>query len=345
MQNNWLNISKSALSQMFNWEIYAQPQYFWLLCVVPLFFVYAFLKQKKDFPKMVVSKSIFTNNLLSKFYPYLSAIFYSLTLFFAVFALARPQDEKSWNEFKTRGIDMVISMDISTSMLARDFKPNRLEASKKIATEFVLSRQNDRFGLVVFAGESFTQCPLTVDHKRLVELFDQVGIGLLKDGTAIGSGLATAVKRLKDSDAKSKVIILLSDGENNAGDIAPQNAAKLAQSFGIKVYTIAVGTNGKAEMPVAYDFFGNFIYEMVDVKIDEKLLRSIANQTGGQYFRATNNNSLREIYKEIDELEKNEIKGTKFYQKTELFLPFLLISLLCQLIYRILRFTIFKSLL
>jgi Ca-activated chloride channel family protein len=345
MQNNWLNISKSALSQMFNWEIYAHPHYFWLLCCIPLFFVYAFIKHKKDFPKMVVSKSIFTQNLIAKIYPYLAAIFYSLTLIFAVFALARPQDERSWNEFKTRGIDMVISMDISTSMLARDFKPNRLEASKQIATEFVLSRSNDRFGLVIFAGESFTQCPLTVDHKRLVELFDQVGIGLLKDGTAIGSGLATAVKRLKDSDAKSKVIILLSDGENNSGDIAPQNAAKLAQSFGIKVYTIAVGTNGKAEMPVAYDFFGNFIYEMVDVKIDEKLLQSIANQTGGQYFRATNNNSLREIYKEIDALEKNEIKGTKFYQKTELFFPFLMFALLTQLIYRVLRLTVFKSLL
>lgn len=345
MQNNWFNISKSALIQMFNWEIYAYPQYFWLWLAIPLFYTYAWFKRKKDFTRLVVSKSVLTNSIWGILFPYIPAFFYSLTVFFGTLALAQPQDEKSWNEFKTRGIDIVVSMDISTSMLARDFKPNRLEASKSIATEFVLSRPNDRFGLVVFAGESFTQCPLTVDHKRLVELFDQVSIGLLQDGTAIGSGLATAVKRLKDSDAKSKVIILLSDGENNSGDIGPQNAAKLAQTYGIKVYTIAVGTNGKAEMPVAYDFFGNFIYEKVDVKIDVKLLGDIAHQTGGKFFRATNNQSLKDIYAEIDELEKNEIKGTKFYQKTELFFPFLFLAIFIQFIYRFLRLTLFKSLL
>src|SRR5690606_29608183 len=204
--------------------------------------------------------------------------------------LARPRDTEETSKTKSsEGIDIVMAIDVSSSMLARDLKPNRLEATKSVAQDFITDRPSDRIGLVVYAGESFTQTPLTSDHKVLLNTLQGVKNGLLEDGTAIGMGLATAVNRLKESKAKGKVIILLTDGENNSGNIAPLTAAQLSKEFGIRTYTIGVGTNGTAPTPVAYDFSGKMIFRNMPVKIDEELLKQIAQQTGGHYFRATDN--------------------------------------------------------
>jgi Ca-activated chloride channel family protein len=238
--------------------------------------------------------------------------------------LARPQRSDSLQNITTEGIDIMISLDISGSMQAMDFKPNRLEAAKDVAINFIKGRPNDRMGLVIFAAESFTQCPLTLDHNVLTNLFRDVRLGMLEDGTAIGMGLATAVNRIKDSEAKSKVIILLSDGENNRGAIAPLQAADIAKTFGVRVYTIGVGTVGTAPMPVQ-TVFGQQT-QQVEVRIDEPMLKGIASTTGGQYFRATDKNKLASIYQEIDQLEKNKIKVQEYTKHKEEFLPFILIA-------------------
>ena len=217
-------------------------------------------------------------------------------------------------------------MDISGSMLARDLSPNRLEAAKDVGIEFILSRPNDNFGLVVFAGESFTQCPITSNHASLVNLFKQVDFGIIQDGTAIGLGLATAINRIKDAEGKSKVIILLTDGTNNTGDITPISAAQIAQSYGIRVYTIGVGTRGIAEVPML-DQFGNIHYTEAEVVIDETTLQQIASTTGGKYFRATNVSSLKQIYSEIDKMEKTKLKTENYSRRYEQYIPFLLLAL------------------
>ena len=246
-----------------------------------------------------------------------------------IIALARPQSSSNWKESTTEGIDIVLTMDISGSMLAQDLKPDRLEASKNVAMDFISKRKNDRVGLVIFAGESFTQCPLTTDHNVLINLFKDVKSGMVDDGTAIGMGLATAINRLKDSEAISKVIILLTDGVNNSGMIPPLTAAEIAEKFGIRVYTIGVGTEGFAPYPFQTPF--GIQYQDVEVKIDEKTLQDIAILTDGKYFRATNNNSLKEIYKDIDSLEKSKIEVTEFHKRSEEFLSFALwaLTLLC----------------
>jgi Ca-activated chloride channel family protein len=254
-----------------------------------------------------------------------------------IIGLARPQTASTRESIKTEGIDIVIAMDISGSMLAEDFKPNRLEAAKNNAIEFIERRINDRIGLIVFAGESFTQCPVTIDHDVLKNLITEVKTGMLKDGTAIGSGLATSVSRLKESKAKSKVVVLLTDGVNNTGQIAPRTAADIAYSFGIKVYTIGVGTKGKAPYPVQTPFGTQ--YRNVDVEIDEPVLEDIAEITGGRYFRATDNESLESIYSEIDDLEKTEIDVSYFSKYTEEFLPLALAALLILFIEILLRYT------
>ena len=238
---------------------------------------------------------------------------------FLTIALARPQSSNSWQNVTTEGIDIVIALDISTSMLARDFQPNRLEAAKNVATKFISGRPNDKIGLVVFAGESYTQCPLTTDHAVLINLFkdvksDIVENGTIEDGTAIGNGLSTAISRLKESDAISRVIILLTDGENNRGEIAPVTAAEIAKTYGIRVYTVGVGTIGTAPYPVKTPF-GTQIQD-VEVKIDEKVLQGISDITDGKYFRATNNRTLTEVYEEIDKLERSKIE-VKEYSKRE----------------------------
>jgi Ca-activated chloride channel family protein len=259
-----------------------------------------------------------------------------------VVVLARPQSTSSWQDVTAEGIDIVMAIDISGSMLAEDFKPNRLEAAKKVAQTFIGNRPNDRLGLVVFAGESFTQCPLTTDHSVILNLFNDVKSGMLEDGTAIGMGLATSIKRLKDSEAISKVVILLTDGDNNSGSIAPGTAAEIAKEFGIRVYTIGVGTKGMAPMPYQGPF-GRTQYQDVEVKINEELLTRIADMTGGQYFRATDNSSLEAVYTEIDELEKSKIDVTEYRKRKEEFLPFAILALTLLGIEVLLKQTVLRS--
>jgi Ca-activated chloride channel family protein len=241
----------------------------------------------------------------------------------------------------TEGIDIVIDLDISSSMLAMDFQPNRIEAAKDVATQFISGRPNDRIGLVVFSGESFTQCPLTTDHATVINLFRSIESGMIEDGTAIGNGLATAVSRLKESTAISRVIILLTDGVNNRGEIAPVTAAELAKTFGIRVYTVGIGTIGTAPYPVQTPF-GVQVQDM-KVDIDEPTLQKIADATDGKYFRATNNNKLTEIYKEIDKLEKSKIDVKEFSKKEEQYLKFALAGALFLLIAMFLKTTIFRN--
>jgi Ca-activated chloride channel family protein len=243
----------------------------------------------------------------------------------------------SWQNVTTEGIDIVIAMDISASMLAQDFQPNRLERAKEVAISFIKGRPNDRIGLVVYEGESFTQCPLTSDHRVLINLFKDVRTGVVQGGTAIGMGLATAVNRLRESEARSKVVILMTDGDNNAGAIAPITAAEIAQSFGIRVYTIGVGTIGRAKSPVAMYPDGTYKYEMADVKIDEETMKSIAAMTEAEYFRATDGNALSRIFSEIDRLEKTKISVTEHRQKSEEYYWFLVVGavlLLAEFLFR-----------
>ncbi len=241
-------------------------------------------------------------------------------------AMARPQSEDNWQDVKREGIDIVVALDISASMLAKDFKPDRLEASKRVAMDFIDGRPNDRIGLVVYEGEAFTQCPITTDHRVLKELFADARPGLIDGGTAVGSGLATALNRLRESEAKSKVVILLTDGVSNAGTVQPKDAAQIAAQLGIRVYTVGVGTRGKALSPVARYATGQYRYEYVDVDIDEPTMVAIAELTGGKYFRATDEAKLREIYAEIDRLEKTRIKVTEHRSKNEEYMPFVLLG-------------------
>ena len=256
------------------------------------------------------------------------------------FALARPQLTNRWSSESTEGIDIMMALDISGTMLAEDLKPNRLEAAKQVASDFVIARPNDQIGLVVFAGESFTQCPLTTDHAVLINLFKSVEYGMIEDGTAIGMGLANAVSRLKESKAKSKVVILLTDGSNNRGDISPMTAAEIAKSLGIRVYTIGVGTNKVAPypMPVA----GGVQYVNIPVEIDTKTLSEIAAATEGDFYRATNTKELRNIYKEIDQLEKSKLNVKKFSKRYEAYQPFALAAIIALLLELLLRITIFR---
>ena len=263
-----------------------------------------------------------------------------------VLVLCRPQTSNSWSDRTIEGIDIMLCMDISTSMLAEDLRPNRIEAAKKVASEFIAGRPNDNIGLTIFSGESFTQCPMTTDHAVLLNLFnsvscDMVQRGLMSDGTAIGMGLANAISRLKDSKAKSKVIILLTDGSNNAGDISPLTAAEIAKSFGIRVYTIGVGTNGTARYP--YPVGGRIEYINIPVEIDSKTLASIAGTTNGGFYRATNNNKLREVYQEIDKLEKTKMNVKEYSKRYEAFAPFALFAGLFLLLELLLRETILKK--
>jgi Ca-activated chloride channel family protein len=264
-----------------------------------------------------------------------------LALIALIIALARPQSSLSWQNSTTEGIDIMIASDISGSMLAEDFQPNRMEAGKNIAIDFIKNRPNDRIGLVIFSGESFTQCPLTIDHDVLINLFKDIKNGMIDDGTAIGMGLATAVNRLKESEAKSKVIILLTDGSNNAGSIPPVTAAEIARQFNVRVYTVGLGTKGFAPYPVQTPM--GVQYQRMPVDVDEGTLTKIANITGGKYFRATNNETLKNIYEQIDKLEKAKIDVTQYHKKTEMFLPLALIALLLLLLEFGLKNTVFKG--
>jgi Ca-activated chloride channel family protein len=257
-------------------------------------------------------------------------------------ALARPQLSNRWQSESTEGIDIMMALDISGTMLGEDLSPNRLEAAKAVATEFVLSRPNDQIGLVVFAGESFTQCPLTTDHAVLVNLFQSVKFGMIEDGTAIGLGLANAVNRMKDSQTKSKVVILLTDGSNNRGDIDPQTAAEIAKTFNVRVYAIGVGSySDQVRVPI-YTPYG-VQYGTMSSEFDETTLRQIAHMTGGEYFRATDNNSLRSIYQQIDQLEKTKIRVREYSKRTEHFMPFMTAALICLLLELLLRFFVLRT--
>ena len=257
-----------------------------------------------------------------------------------VIVLARPQSSDNWQNTEIEGIDIMMTIDVSTSMLSEDLKPNRLEAAKDVAAQFINGRPNDNIGLTIFAGESFTQCPLTVDHEVLLNLFKNVQCGLVEDGTAIGLGIANAVTRLKDSKAKSKVIILLTDGTNNAGAVSPLTAAAIAKQFGIRIYTIGVGTNGEAPYP--FQTAMGIRYQNIPVEIDEQVLREIASTAGGEYFRATSNSKLKEVYEEIDKLEKTKLNVREFSTKEEEYQPFALVALIAVILELALRATILR---
>ena len=271
-------------------------------------------------------------------------LFRAAALCCLIIALSRPQRVLQEQDIKADGIDIVLSIDLSSSMLAQDFRPDRLKASQKVAKEFVERREFDRIGLVVFSGEAFTQCPLTTDHEVVNHFLEQLQCGQLEDGTAIGMGLATAVNRLKDSQAKSKVIILLTDGVNNAGYIEPNTAAELAKEFNIKIYTIGVGSTGQAYAPIGRRGDGDYVFGFVPVEIDENLMIQIAQQTGGRYFRATNEQSLQKIYAEIDQLEKTEMDVTAIQRHVDLYPTWLKWALLCLLLEWLVRYALLRSL-
>jgi Ca-activated chloride channel family protein len=329
---------------MFEGLTFKNPELFYLLLVIIPMAAWYIFRQKRNTASIQVSStaSVFkAPKTIRHYLRHLIFVCQVIAIAFFVVVLARPQSSSHWENVTTEGIDIIISLDISSSMLARDFSPDRLEAAKNVAMEFISGRQYDRMGLVVFAGEAFTQCPLTTDRAVLLNLFKDIQSGLIEDGTAIGNGLATAVSRLKDSEAVSRVVILLTDGENNRGEVAPMTAAEIAKTFGIRVYTVGVGTVGTAPYPVQTPF-GIELRDM-EVKIDEDLLTQIANITGGQYFRATSNKKLEEIYKEIDKLEKSKIDVQQYSRKSEEFLPFALLGALFLIAALFLRTTIFRS--
>ncbi|MBB6681752.1 VWA domain-containing protein [Aequorivita sp. 609] len=326
---------------------FVNPQFFWLFLILPVLVLWYLWKRKQQTASLKISsvQGFKTGrNWLAKLKPLLFVL-RLLALSAIIVALARPRTVDETTKTKTtRGIDIVMAIDVSASMLARDLKPNRLEALKTVAARFINGRPNDRIGLVEYAGESFTRTPITSDKTIVLSSLKNVTYNTtIEGGTAIGSGLATAVNRLKDSRAKSKVIILLTDGVNNSGFIDPKIASELAVEFGIKVYTIGLGSNGMAMSPIAIRPDGGFQYGNVKVEIDEALMKDIANKTGGQYFRATNNTKLEQIYEEINKLEKTDIEEFKFTNYDEMFRPFVIFALILLGLEFLLRTTIFKG--
>jgi len=326
---------------------FLNPGFFWLFLLLPLAITWYLWKRKQQAPTLKISSLHgfqTTPSILAKLQPILFFM-RLLALSAVIVAMARPRTVDISNETKTtKGIDIVIAVDVSGSMLAKDLKPNRMEALKRVASDFVEQRPNDRIGLVVYAAEAYTKTPVTSDKAIIVDAVNSIKYdNVLQDGTGIGMGLTTAVNRLKDSKAKSKVIILLTDGVNNAGFIEPETASDIAEQYGIKVYTIGIGTNGMAEFPYAIAPNGQFLFRMMQVEIDEKLMRSIARKTGGKYFRATSNTKLIQIYNEINKLETTEIEELKYYDYDEKYRPLVLIAGILVLIEIGLRNTIFKS--
>ena len=334
---------------MMNWNNFEflNPEFLWLLILIPLLAVWYFFMRKKDVAVLTIpSVKGFkaTTSILSKLKPVLSLL-RILALAAIIIALARPRNVSVSKKTKTnRGIDIVMAIDVSASMLARDLKPNRLEELKKVAVDFVDRRPNDRIGIVVYAGESFTQTPITSDKNIVKRTISELKWGQLEGGTAIGMGLGSGVNRLKESKAKSKVIILLTDGVNNSGNIDPRTATELAKELGIKVYTIGIGTNGMADFPWSKDpRTGQLNFRKQQVEIDEALLKEIAKETQGKYFRATDNTSLKEIYDEIDKLEKTKIEEFKYYNYQEMYRDLVFLALGFLLLEFIVRNTLFKS--
>ena len=324
---------------------FANPKLLWLLLIVPLAIVWYVLRHRKQEASVRFSDMSDFAKLPRTWKAYLRHLLFALkmmALALLIVALARPQSSSTNSTSNIEGIDIVMAMDVSGSMLARDLKPDRLTAAKNVASDFVKGRPGDRMGLVIFSGETFTQVPLTTDHGVMLNMLAEMKNGLIDDGTAIGDGLATAISRLKDSEAISKVVILLTDGLNNAGSVDPYTAAEIAKLYGIRVYTIGVGSYGTAPYPVQTPF-GTQIQQM-KVEIDEKLLTTIANQTGGKYFRATSNQKLDEVYQEIDKLERSKIEVTEFRRLHEEFYPLVAWALALLLLEFLLRKTIFRTL-
>ncbi len=323
--------------------VFAQPLWVLLFILIPFLVAHYFWKNKKQYAALHLPSLNWTNNINANFKTRFRHIPFALRMIaftLLILVMARPQYHSKQKEVNIEGIDIIMTLDVSGSMRARDLKPDRLEAAKEVAKDFISGRKNDRIGLVVFSGEAFTQCPLTSDHNVLKNLFEPIESGMIEDGTAIGDGLATAINRIKDSKAISRVIILLTDGIQNSGNIDPISAAEIAKSFGIRVYTIGVGSMGTAPMPVQTPM-GERIMD-VPVKIDEEILRKVATTTDGQYFRATSNNSLAEIYKEIDKLEKSKIDVSIFQNKSEEYIYFAIAAFILLLIELILRLSIFR---
>lgn len=329
---------------MFEHIKFANPESLYLLLLIPAAIAWYWYRGQDTKARLQVSDfAAFLNKrkTLRQRLRHLTFILKVIAFSLLIISLARPQSSTSRQNVSVEGIDIVLAMDISGSMLAEDFKPNRLIAAKEVAKDFIKGRPSDRIGLVVFSGESFTQCPLTTDHAILLNLLDEIKSGMIEDGTAIGDGLATAVSRLKESSAVSKVIILLTDGENNRGFIDPASAAEIAKVFGLRVYTIGVGAIGTAPYPVQTPF--GMQYQQMEVRIDEPLLRQIAEMTNGRYYRATNAGKLKEIYQEIDQLEKSKVDVTEFRKKTEEFLPFALAALVLLLLDFVLGISFFRK--
>lgn len=327
---------------------FANKEYFFLLLLVIPYLLWYVMYRKKSEPTMRMGDT-FAFRYAPKSWKVrlmpLQPILRVLAFVFLVVALARPQTRNSWSNKSVEGIDIMLAMDVSTSMLAEDLKPNRIEAAKQVAAEFISGRPDDNIGLSIFAGEAFTQCPMTTDHSSLLNLLQNVRTdlaarGMIQDGTAIGMGLANAVSRLKASKAKSKVVILLTDGSNNMGDLSPMTSAEIARSLGIRVYTIGVGTNKVAPypMPVA----GGVQYVNMPVEIDTKTLSDIAAATDGDFYRATNTSELHSIYKEIDQLEKSKLNVTRFSKRHDAYQPFAMAAAMLLLLELLLRITIFR---
>ena len=329
---------------------FANIEYLFLLLLLIPYIVWYLLKRKKTEPTLQMSDTFayqFAHKSWRIRMMHLPFILRLIAFVMVVIVLARPQTTNSWKNAHTEGIDITLAMDVSTSMLAQDLQPNRIEAAKQVASEFISGRPNDNIGLTIFAGEAFTQCPMTTDHAALLNLFQGVRTdiaqrGLIDDGTAIGMGLANAVSRLKDSKAKSKVVILLTDGSNNMGDISPMTAAEIAKSLGIRVYTIGVGTNGMAPYPMPVG--GTIQMVKVPVEIDTRTLSGIASTTDGNFYRATNTSELHKIYKDIDQLEKTKFNVKKFSKRYEGYQIFAAIAILSLLLEILLRITILKRL-
>ena len=326
---------------------FLNPEFLWILIVVPIAITWFVLKKNKLNNSISIpntSALLSQSSILPKFKPFLN-ILRIFSLIFIIIALARPQTiDVSTKVKNNQGIDIVMAIDVSASMLAKDLKPNRLEALKNVASNFILDRTNDRIGLVEYAGESYTKTPITSDKNIIIKSLKEINYNtIIEGGTAIGMGLATSVNRIKDSKAKSKVIILLTDGVNNSGFIDPNTAAELAIEYGIKIYTIGIGTNGMALSPVGVDNNGKFSYAKIQVEIDEDLLIEIAEITGGKYFRATNNKKLQEIYSEINKLEKSDIEEIKYYNHEEKYRLYILLAIIFLTIELILKYTLFRS--
>lgn len=334
------------MNALMDWKhiTFANPIFFGLFLLVPFMVWWQIIKSKKTHPAIrLTTLSGLVNTKPSwrvRFRPTLFVL-RLLALSALIVALARPQSSSVTENIDSEGIDIVLSMDVSGSMLAEDLKPNRIEAAKKVAIDFVDKRPTDRIGLVIFSGESFTQVPITIDHDVLKEQLSQIKSGVLVDGTAIGDGLATAVDRIRRATGKSKVVILLTDGVNNVGKIGPELALEVAKAYKVRVYTIGIGTKGMAPYPVQTPY--GMQKQMQQVQIDEALLKKIAGETGGKYYRATDNASLKSIYNDIDKLEKTKVEISSYKQYAELFFPFAALAIICLLLEVILRYTAFKT--